>query len=120
MKVLLTGAPDDFKIDLQSPQEQIVEDDSPTEWLWMVKPLRAGNRTLYLSAIAVVRIGGVEKVKEFPVHSAQIHVRVNPIGFVTDHWQQISGVVTGTGLLGWIAARFKKKRKTKRAKKTSH
>jgi hypothetical protein len=119
MKVSLTAAPDDFKIDLQSPEEQMVEDGSPTEWLWIVKPLRSGKRNLYLSAIAVVAVGGVEKVKEFPVHTDQIEVTVNPVGFVENHWKELSGAITGTGLLGWIGARFQS-RKRKNQHKSAH
>jgi hypothetical protein len=117
MKVSLKAAADDFQINLESPEEQLIEDTKPTEWLWMVKPLRPGNRTLFLSAIAVVRVEGIEKVKEFPVYTTQVHVSVNPVYFMTSNWKEITGAITGTGVLSWIGNRFRKRRKKGRSRK---
>jgi TonB family protein len=112
MKAMLTGAKDDFQIDLQSPEEQIVDSGAPTEWRWTVTPLRAGNRRLHLSAIAVVKVEGAEKVKEFSVYDTDITVKINVFHYLTEHWKAISGAVTGTGtVVGSLLAWFKQRKK---------
>jgi hypothetical protein len=116
MKVSLKAAEVDFQIELKSPEGQLIEETKPTEWLWMIKPLRSGDHTLFLSAIAVVKVGGVEKVKELPVYTTQVHVRVNPVYFITSNWKEITGAITGTGILGWIGDRFRKRRKKGRSR----
>jgi hypothetical protein len=114
MKALLTGSKDEFQIDLKSPEEQIVSINEPTEWRWSVTPLKAGQRRLHLSAIAVVKLEGIEKAKEYGVFDTDITVRVNLIQFLTEHWKEISSAASGTGLIGWLLARFQKRKKQAR------
>lgn len=117
MKAILTGSKDEFQIDLKSPEEQIISIDEPTEWRWSVTPLKAGKRRLHLSAIAVLKLEGTEKVKEYGVFDTDINVRVNLIQFVTEHWKEISSAASGTGLIGWLLARFQKRKKQARSKR---
>ena len=117
MKVLLTGAPEEFRIVLQSPEEQLMDSGDPTEWRWLVTPLKSGKRRLHLSAVAVVNVGGAEKLREFPVYDTDVAVQVNYSYLLSEHWTQIVSVVSATGLGGWLAALFHRKRKQRSGKK---
>ena len=117
MKVLLTGAPEEFRIVLQSPEEQLMDSSEPTEWRWMVTPLKSGRRRLHLSAVAVVNVGGAEKVHEFSVYDTDVAVKVNYSYLLSEHWTQIASFVSATGLGGWLAALFHRKRKQRSGRK---
>lgn len=117
MKVLLTGASEEFRIVLQSPEEQLMDSGEPTEWRWMVTPLKSGKRRLHLSAVAVVNVGGAEKVHEFSVYDTDVAVKVNYSYLLSEHWTQIVSAVSATGLGGWLAALFHRKRKQRSGKK---
>ncbi|HEX8984575.1 MAG TPA: hypothetical protein VF767_04060 [Bryobacteraceae bacterium] len=116
MKVLLTGVPEEFRIVLQSPEEQWVQAGQPTEWRWLVTPLKRGTRRLHLSAVAIVNVGGIEKMREFSVYDTDVAVQINYAQLVTDHWGQIASLASATGLSGALAALWKRRRR--RGRKT--
>jgi hypothetical protein len=120
MKALLTGTKEDFQIDLKSPEEQIVDIGEPTEWRWVVTPLRSGKHKLHLSGIAIVKVEGIEKQREFSVYDTDISVRINLPHYVGENWKEISGAVSGTGVVGWLVARWKKRRTPKRKRSSAH
>jgi hypothetical protein len=105
------GAEDDFHIELQSLEEQIIDREQPTEWVWFVTPERSGAHRLRLSAVAVVKLGGSEKPKELPVFDREITVAVSFGYFLSTNWKEITGAISGTGILGWLTGRFQKRRK---------
>jgi len=114
MKVVLSGKPDEFRVEhdgSDSPDEQLVGTRESTEWRWNVTPLKAGTRKLHLSAVAIVKLDGAEKEKQFAVYDTDIDVHVNIIQFTTDHWKEISSAASATGVGGWLAAWWKRRRK---------
>jgi len=117
MKVRLTGAQDEFDIRLQSDEEQLVQSTQPTEWSWTVTPRKAGKRRLHLAAVAVVKVAGTEKVKNFPVYDTDINVRVNVTDFLSQHWKELAGLASASGLTGWLAAKLHRRRGRPRRKK---
>jgi hypothetical protein len=116
MKARLVGAEDDFHIESQSVEEQIIDRDQPAEWVWFVTPKRSGTHRLRLSAVAVVKLGGAEKSKELPVFDREVTVAVSFGYFLSRNWKEITGAISGTGILGWLTARFQKRRKGRRRK----
>jgi hypothetical protein len=111
MKVLLTGAPEEFRIVLQSPEEQWLDTGRATEWRWLVTPLQRGTRRLHLSAVALVNVGGVEKMREFSAFDTDIDVHINYTHLLSEHWGQIASALSATGVTGALAALWKRKRR---------
>ncbi len=117
MKVLLTGAPEEFRIVLQSPEEQWIDSSQPTEWRWLVTPLKHGTRRLHLSAIAMVNVGGAEKMREFSVYDTDVNVRINFTDLLTENWGKIASGISASGVTGWLGTRWKRRRRSgKRAR----
>ncbi len=59
-----------FSIKCISTPDQIVEDDSYSEWIFMVTPLSSGTSTLYIKVSVVKIIDGVERRKELVFEKA--------------------------------------------------
>ena len=107
MKVTLTGP--EFEIKAASPDEQFVDGSSPTTWEWDVKPDKRGKQELRLAAI--VELNGV--VKEFKVVERTVTVKVDALGdvvsFLGANWQWLFGTISGSGIIGLMISRFRKK-----------
>jgi|GEM_PF-2703991 len=59
-----------FSIKCISTPDQIVEDDSYSEWIFMVTPLSSGTSTLFIKVSVVKIIDGVERRKELVFEKA--------------------------------------------------
>jgi hypothetical protein len=105
MKMTLSGP--DFTITPLSPVEQFVDNESPTQWQWDVKPNKAGKLHLRLAAVVELK----EISKEFETIDREIAVQVDPVdevsAFWKGNWQWI--IATLTALVGaiwrWLARR---------------
>jgi hypothetical protein len=115
MRVRLSGASDEFRIEQKSEEEQLIGGD-PTEWLFIVTPLKSGaRRRLHLSAVALVSMGEKDVSREFPAYDTDIHVKVNWPYLISSNWKEITGGITATTVLGWIGVIFEKRRRKRRA-----
>jgi hypothetical protein len=105
MKMTLSGP--DFTITPLSPVEQFVDNESPTQWQWDVKPNKAGKLHLRLAAIVELK----ELSKEFETIDREIAVQVDPVdevsGFWKGNWQWIIATLTALGgaIWRWLARR---------------
>ncbi len=104
MKVTLEGP--DFEIKPLSPDEQLVDDSTPTTWEWDVRSNTAGKHPLRLAAVVV--LGDSEK--EFRVLERDIIVQVSTTDaithFLSTNWQWLAGFLVSSGVLGAIIKRF--------------
>jgi hypothetical protein len=114
MKAELRAFEEDFRIEPQSSEEQIVDSVAPAEWVWGVTPKKSGRHRLRLTAIAVVKLEGAEKSKELPVFDKEVPVEISYAYLVKENWKEIGAAISSTGILGWIAARFQKRRKERK------
>ena len=114
MKVELKGAEEDFHIEPQRLEEQIVDSAPPAEWAWIVTPKKFGSHRLTLSAVAVVKLAGTEKSKELAVFDHDVPIKISVGYLASEHWKEIGGAISGTGIIGWITARFQKRRKRRK------
>jgi len=115
MKATLSG--DDFNVAELSEPVQRVLSAGFTQWEWDVTPLRAGEKTLYLSVAAIFDTEYGEKAKSFPVMDKKILVNVNP-QLHKIKWDTVlkyAGAIVGliVGILGILKAvkEIKKKKK---------
>ena len=105
MRVTLTGDPTAFYIQGTEP-EQIVAGKQFAQWEWSVTPLKPGDQSLTLTAIAVVNIPGTgEKTADHKSFEKAIAVHVDRWralkGFFANNWQWLWTVllVPGAGLI---------------------
>jgi len=78
MSVRLSG--DDFEILPLNAEQQIITENTFTQWAWDVRPLKSGQRSLHLSVTVRVIIPDVgEEAKDHPVIDRVINVKINPI-----------------------------------------
>jgi hypothetical protein len=97
----------DFTITALSPVEQFVDNESPTQWQWDVKPTKAGNLHLRLAAVVELK----ELSKEFETLDREIAVQVDPVDQVSEfwkgNWQWIIATLTAAGgaIWKWLASR---------------
>ena len=107
---------DSFNIEPLSDESQLVSGDGFTQWEWNVTPLKSGLYKLYLSVAVRIKIAGIgEEKKDYPVFEKEINVKVNPIysvkKFIKSYWQWIITTIIGSGIIGWGAGWFVKRRK---------
>jgi hypothetical protein len=111
MSAELRGDSDDFKIVSLSTLTQNIDDESYTEWEWIVTPLKSGENPLKL----VVKLKDFNK--DIVVFNRSIKVKSNvPVaveGFFDKYWQWImTTIIIPIFLYFWNR---KKKRKTKKS-----
>jgi hypothetical protein len=103
MKVELLGPPY-FDIKSLDSTEQLITNNSFTEWSFTVTPLRSGELPLHVRITAVIRAAGIEKTKDFPVKDEIINVRVAPLAavgaFVAKNWQWLWSTILVPVALG--------------------
>lgn len=113
MKARLTG--DRFNITPLNEEEQLVLGKSYTQWAWDVVPRSSGEHKLNLTMTARIRTGSREGVRDHPVITKTVFVRVNPTYsvkvFVGKYWQWLAGTIILPSA-GW-AWRVYSKRKAK-------
>lgn len=103
MKVKLSGDP--FKIIPLNEEEQIVAEDTFTEWAWDVVPLKSKTQVLHFHVTIRLKIEGSEEKRDYPVIDKEVDVKVNPIYstkvFAVNNWKWIlmSLIIP---LAGWI------------------
>ena len=79
MKVRLTGKADEFTIEPQSTEEQLVTGREYTSWDWSVTPLKEGTYKLELRATVIVRVGAGETIpKDLKAIEREITAKVAP------------------------------------------
>lgn len=103
MKAKLIGS--DFEIVPLNEDEQIILGRSYTQWAWNVTPQRSGNLDLNLTISVKIMYAGEVGMKDHPVITKQIMVKVNPAyslsHFIKDNWQWLMGSLI-LPLLAWI------------------
>ena len=60
--------------------------------------------------MAVVDVDGKKGEKQYAVYDTDIYVDVNYVQFATDNWKTISSILSATGITGWVAAWWKRRR----------
>lgn len=97
----------DFTIPALSPVEQFVDNESPTQWQWDVKPNKTGKLHLRLAAVVELK----ELSKEFETIDREIAVQVDPVDQVSEfwkgNWQWMIATLTAVGgaIWKWLASR---------------
>ncbi len=114
MKVTLVGAPY-FDVKNLDRTEQLITHSGYSQWSFTVTPLQSGKLPLHVRISAVVRAGGVEKSKDFPVKDEIIEVSVSPMAamqtFVANNWQWLwSTILVPVGAWAWSQRRRKNKK----------
>lgn len=87
---------------------QLVSESQPTDWSWLVTPLRPGSRTLYVRATQIeeIMVNGraVETRRDVPEKVITLSVRVNPpysvSRLIRSYWW------VSLGVLGLVAGAF--------------
>lgn len=117
MKVTLTAAEKDaFIIVPKTEEKKIIVGLPYAEWRWEVTPRVSGKQTLHLSAIAVVTVGGSDKVFEVPTKGKDIEVQVSygyiVKGFISDNSSVLFGGLSIPCVIGfmWKGYQWWKKR----------
>jgi hypothetical protein len=121
MGVTLKGPVDYFTINLlNSSEKQAITDNEATQWVFVVLPLKAGQADLILTAYVVLDTpDGVEQ-HDYPVFAREIQITTGPkpflpavLEFIGNNWDKLLAALCGTGILGWIGARLRRKKKGK-------
>ena len=103
MKVRLSG--DHFKISALNEEEQIVADDTYTEWAWDVVPLKSKIQVLHFHVTIRIKLEGTEEKRDYPVIDKEVYVKVNPVYstkvFAVNNWKWILTALI-IPLVGWI------------------
>lgn len=103
MKVRLSG--DHFKINELNEEEQIVAEDTYTEWAWDVVPLKSKIQVLHFHVTIRLKIEGTEEKRDYPVIDKEVYVKVSPVystkTFVVNNWKWILTALL-LPLAGWI------------------
>jgi hypothetical protein len=108
--VRVTLSSPEIEVKALSPEEQFVDDDSPTEWQWDIVSDKVGRHSLRLAVI--VRV--LDSEKEFKVLDREIIVKVNPYymagAFFKGNWQWIvsfliGGTGVGIGFFRWLGSK---------------
>jgi hypothetical protein len=107
MNVTLTGS--GFKIDPQTPAEQFLTRDEPTEWSWLVEGSQPGKKMLHLSA-RVKLLGEERQFKSFETEIEVWVSRTDKVSmFIANYWQWLVATAASSGLLGGLYRRFRRK-----------
>jgi len=110
MTVKLLSKNGTFEISPTSTDKQVLEDESYTEWSWIVRPLESG--TNYLKMIITIKIGSEDEAsyKDIVVFDKNIKVKSNvSLGFkswFSEYWQWLM-----TTIIIPLVILFYKKRK---------
>lgn len=101
-----------FSIISKSSPEQMV-DTSVTEWIWTVKPIKAGDASLRLVLKIFSNIKGKDTVKDLPVFDEVIYIKRN-IGysiknFISEYWQWLMTTI----IIPFIIFLYKRKKSKK-------
>jgi hypothetical protein len=119
MKVTLVGAPY-FDVKNLDRTEQLITNSGYTQWSFTVTPLQSGKLPLHVRISAVVRAGGVEKSKDFPVKDEIIEVHVSPMAamqtFVANNWQWLWSTIL-VPIAAWVWSHRRRKNKKAHAAK---
>lgn len=105
MKVRLRG--ENFHIEILSHEEQLVADAEFTQWDYDVTPLKSGTQELLLTVTVRIKVPDYgEEKRDYPVYDKQIKVEANRlfslVNFIKNNWKWLVGVITGSGIIGWI------------------
>jgi len=103
-----------FEIIKSNDDKQIVDNDSYTEWIYNVTPLKSGNLKLNI-IISIIKSGDKKQV----VYFKDIRVRSNPsadfFDFIKKYWQWMMTTLVIPLVVWWWRSR---KKKVGRPKKT--
>lgn len=110
MKARLAG--DGFEIQALSEEEQFVADDTYTEWVWLVKPIKTGEQQLNLTVTVKVFSEGLgERARDIPVISKTVEVEIDPMHtittFIHGNWQWLAASLL-LPFVGWGWGVYKK------------
>jgi hypothetical protein len=114
MRAVLSGDTDGLKITALSPETQAVGLQSPTRWLWSVKPIKAGQYPVHVELDAQIKVDGVDTPRMVNVFDGSVVVTITNYQrvehFMKENWQWIC-----TALLIPLGGWWWKKRKDKNA-----
>lgn len=106
MAVRLAGTA--FEITPLSSEEQLVANDTFTQWAWDIMPTEAGHRNLTLIVTARVKIPGfADEARDLPIIERDILVKVSPLqsatNFIKENPEWIAPPVLAVlaAILGW-------------------
>jgi hypothetical protein len=94
-------------------QEQAVQVDAPTEWLWTVVPRQPGPMTLVVTLEGLITVDGKDTAIRPPAWTVPVRVEVNSLLFFENNWQWLASAI-----LVPLAAFFGKRWLDRRAPKT--
>ena len=87
MSVRLTGPA--FEITSLSSEEQIIAQDTYTQWSWDVVPVRSGEQRLTLTVTARVKLPDFgEEARDLPIIEREITVKVTPVQAAVNFFNQ--------------------------------
>jgi len=107
MKVRLSG--ESFEINKLNEEEQIILQDSYTEWAWDVLPTKTGEQFLHLHITIRVKIPNIEEKKDYPVIDNKVQVQVNTLysvkQFAIKYWKWLLTTIV-IPFIYWIVKEY--------------
>lgn len=111
MTVKLLSEDGAFEISPTSTDKQILEDESYTEWSWIVKPLESGTNYLKMIITVKVEAGDETSYKDIVVFDKNIKVKSNvSLGvksWISEYWQWLMTTI----IIPLVVFFYKKKNK---------
>lgn len=95
-----------FDVTQVTPEEQVISSDSPTEWLWSLKPKTTGEHSVNVTITAIVSVDGKERKHHIKTFDKTVTVVVKPQQVATswaeDNWEWLfSTLVIPIGAWAW-------------------
>lgn len=117
MTVKLLSKDGAFEISPMSTDKQVLEDESYTEWSWVVKPIESGTNYLKMIITIKVEADGEESYKDIVVFDKNIKVKTNvSLGvksWISEYWQWLMTTI----IIPLVIFFYKKRNKDKEEKK---
>jgi hypothetical protein len=117
--------PDEFDVFEVRGGEQFVTSQTPGRWLWQVTPLEAGDQFIVIKAIVTLNIPELNLTRPVTVEvfSAIRTVEINPVystyQFVSQNWQEVIGLIIGSGSLASLVTWWLNRREQKQLENPS-
>lgn len=103
----------DFTVTNITPEEQVVTENSPTQWLWELQPKTAGKHSVELTVTAVFKINGEDSVHTLRTFAKVIQVDITTkqiiSAWLNQYWQWILSSLILPLALFFLKGRLNKK-----------
>lgn len=103
----------DFEVTNVTPEQQILADIEPTEWLWDLRPKTPGEHDIKLTVTAIVKAAGDESLHHLKTFEKTVKVKITLwqviSGWVNKYWQWVISTLIIPLVIWLYKERVKKK-----------